>query len=337
MTARTVNILVTYPPAMFTQIQRRDIVSMIEAVDPAVTVKDASELSSREKNGDAEAGHKLDALLAGTEILFGFPPPPNIIKRAAKLEWMQTPLTGVDPFLLPDIIASPVIITNSRGIHGTQAGELIIMLMLVLAKKAHMLFRLQQESRWESFAPALLYSKTIGILGFGSIGRDAARLAKAFGMKVMATRTRYTENTELADIVLPPERTALLLAESDFVVVTLPLTPETSNLIGKAELEMMKPTAYLVNIARGGVIDEEALIQALSAGVIAGAALDVFAAEPLPAENELWKLPNVIITPHLAGKRDDYHILAAGFFCENLKRYLSGQKLINVIDKDKGY
>ena len=337
MTARNINILVTYPPIMFTQAQSHEILTMIEAVDPAVAVKDVAELNNREKNGDKAASRKLDALLADTEIIYGFPPPQNVIRRAPKLEWMQTPLTGVDPFLQPDIISSPVIITNSRGIHGTQAGELVIMFMLMLAKKAHALLNSQQRGKWQPFFPALLHSKTIGILGFGSIGRDIARLAQAFGMKVMATRTRYMENSGNTVIVLPPDRMDLLLAESDFVVVTLPLTPETRNILGKAEFEKMKPTACLVNIARGGVIDEEALVQALRSNVIAGAALDVFAVEPLPAESELWKMPNVIVTPHLAGQRDDYYLLATGLFCDNLKQYLSGKKLVNVIDKTKGY
>ncbi len=337
MDTQTVNVLVTYPSHMFTPEQSREIIAMIESVDPAVKAVDAAGLAQAEQGGDGEARVKLDALLADTAIIYGFPPPENVIARAPQLKWMQTPLTGADPFLRPDIIASPVLIANSRGIHGTQAGELVLMLMLMLAKRARDLFQRQSERSWQVFHPGLLHSRTVGILGFGSIGRDVARLARAFGMKVIATRRRHNADAEPADIVLPPQEKDVLLAESDFVVVTVPLTAETEGMIGKREMATMKPTAYLINIARGGVVDEDDLADALGSGTIAGAALDVFATEPLPPQSRLWDLPNAIITPHIAGRREDYYLLATGAFCDNLRRYLKGEELVNIIDKDKGY
>lgn len=179
----------------------------------------------------------------------------------------------------------------------------------------------------------------MGIVGLGSIGREVARLAKAFGMRVIATRrsAKLISRARYVDILLPREHQIELLSDSDFVVLTLPLTPETRRLIGEKELRAMKSTAYLINVARGGIVDEEALIHALNARWIAGAGLDVFATEPLPADSRLWELPNVIFTPHIGGATEDYVLRATKVFHENLRRYLNGKKLLNVVDKKKGY
>lgn len=337
MNNNTIRILLTYPPAMYKYPQNLEIIKRIEAVDPAIEVYEIAELDRADRNGNDDARRKLDALLAEAEIIFGAPPPRNIIARSPKLKWIQTPLAGINNLLLPEIINSSVIITNTKGIHNTQVSEWVLTLMLMLVKQTHELFKSQQDRRWQPFSPGLLESKTVGILGLGNIGLEVARLCKSFSMKVLATKSRPGGNVPHVDTVLSPESTPQLLAESDFVVITLPLTPETSNMIGKNEFEIMKPSAYLINIARGGIIDEEAMIYALSNNLIAGAGLDVFATEPLPADSALWQLPNVIVTPHVAGKRDDYHVLATDLFCENLKRYLNGDKLFNVVNKTKGY
>jgi len=187
--------------------------------------------------------------------------------------------------------------------------------------------------------PKVLRSKTVGIVGLGNIGREVARLAKAFGMRVVATRrsVKRVARAKYVDILLPREQLLRLLSESDFVVLSLPFTSETNKLIGEKELRTMKPTAYLINIARGNIVDEEVLIRALDEHWIAGAGLDVFATEPLPPDSRLWEFPNVIFSPHIAGGMEDYNIRTIELFCENLRRYLSGKNLFNVIDKKKGY
>jgi len=221
----------------------------------------------------------------------------------------------------------------------TPIGEFVLGLMLMFLKQSPLCFQLKQKKQWERFTPATLRSKTIGIVGLGSIGREVARLAKAFGMRVIATRRsiKQVAQARYVDTVLPPELLPQLISESDFVVLSLPLTSETDKLIGEQELRTMKPTAYLINIARGRIVDEEALVRALDEHWIAGAGLDVFATEPLPTDSKLWELPNVIFSPHVAGNMEDYIMRATDVFCENLRRYLDGKKLLNVIDKKKGY
>jgi D-2-hydroxyacid dehydrogenase (NADP+) len=179
----------------------------------------------------------------------------------------------------------------------------------------------------------------VGIVGLGHIGREAARLAKAFGMRVLATRrsAKQVGQARYVDTMLPIKQLRRLLTESDFVVLSLPLTQETRQIIGEVELRSMKPTAYLINIARGSLIDEESLVRALEEKRIAGAGLDVFAREPPPAESPLWGFPNVIISPHIAGGMEDYVERATGVFVENLRRYIQGKKLINIVDKERGY
>jgi phosphoglycerate dehydrogenase-like enzyme len=259
------------------------------------------------------------------------------VARAPKLKWINAPSAGVDRFLVPDIVASPLILTNSRGIHSVQMGEMAFEMLLMLAKKAPFFFRMKEERKWHRTVPEILRGKALAVLGLGIIGREVARLGKAFGMRVLALDVREIDPDEYVDAHFPPSRLKEVLSQSDYVVVTLPLTPETRNLIGEPELLAMRRTAYLVNIARGGIVDEDALIRALCEERIAGAGLDVFAKEPLPPDSKLWDLPNVIISPHVAGIREDYAVLAMDLFCENLRRYLDGEEMLNVVDKKRGY
>jgi phosphoglycerate dehydrogenase-like enzyme len=245
----------------------------------------------------------------------------------------------VDRFIDTDIWQSPVVLTGVSGIHATPIGEYVLMIMLMLAKKAPLYFELKAKHEWMRFMPSVLRGKTVGILGLGSIGREVARLSGAFGMRVIATRrsARATTRARYVDKVFPPGQLHQLLAESDYVAVTLPLTPETRNIIGEAELNAMKSTGYIINIGRGSLIDESALIRALRDNRIAGAGLDVTAIEPLPADSPLWEMDNVILSPHISGGMEDYTARATDIFCENLRRYLSGKRLKNIIDKKKGY
>ena len=313
-----------------------ECLQQITSVSPKIKLTDVSDLFRAEQRGDSASKEKLDALLAEAEVICGLRLPQNVITRAPKLKWVQVIGAGVDRFLDTDIMGSSVIMTNVSGIHATSISEFILGRMLMFVKQAPLYFQLKQ---WKRFPPTVLRSKTVGIVGLGSIGREVARLSKAFGMKVVATR-RSTERVGQAryvDIMLPRQQLQQLLSDSDFVVLTLPLTSETKGLIGEEELRTMKSTAYLINIARGGVVDEEALIRALDEHWIAGAGLDVFTTEPLPADSRLWELSNVILSPHISGGREDYTIRATAVFLKNLRRYLNGKKLLNVVDKKKGY
>jgi phosphoglycerate dehydrogenase-like enzyme len=184
-----------------------------------------------------------------------------------------------------------------------------------------------------------LYGKTVGIVGLGHIGEEVARLSKACGCRVIGTRRSATERTRSDDCdeIMPSKDLPALLGKSDFVVLAVPLTNDTRQLIGETELRSMRSNAVLVNIARGAVVDEPALIRALKEGWIAGAALDVFEQEPLPPESELWDMENVIVSPHISGGTEIYNQRAAGIFRENLRRYLAGERLMNLADPARGY
>jgi phosphoglycerate dehydrogenase-like enzyme len=300
---------------------------------------DASILALAERKGDPTVREKLDVLLAKAEVIYGLFLPQNLLARAPKLKWIQMMSAGVDRLVNTDVWQGPVMITGVSGIHAAPIAEFVLEMMLMFAKKAALCFRMKQNHEWKRFLPEGLRAKTVGIVGLGSIGREVARLSHAFGMKVIATRRSAKQGTRAryVDKIFPPQQLKQLLAESDYVVLALPLTSETNQLIGKNELRAMKPTAHLINIARGNIIDEKALIHALDKKWIAGAGLDVVAAEPLAAGSRLWEFDHVLLSPHVAGGMADYMVRATEVFCENLKRYLNGKKLINRINKKKGY
>ncbi len=295
---------------------------------------------------DAEAARRrLDAALAETEVLYGFPPSPEqageLLTRAPRLRWFQAASAGVDRLEESGFLERQVVITNSSGVHATPVGEYVLMVMLMFAKGAHRLVRAQAERRWtHPPMPAELRGATVGVVGMGRIGTEVARLSRAAGCRVLAIRRSAQERRpgrSRADEVLPPSDLPYLLSESDYVVLAVPLTRQTRHLIGRDELRAMKPAAVLINIARGAVVDEEALVQALKEGWIGGAGLDVFEREPLPEDSELWGLENVILTPHISGGTELYFERAVPIFCENLRRYLKGRPLRNVVDPRRGY
>jgi D-2-hydroxyacid dehydrogenase (NADP+) len=311
----------------------------IRLVSPEINASDASSLAAAEFQGDNSGKEKLDKILAVTDVIYGLIPPKDILQRAPRLKWIQMMSAGVDRLRDTDIWRSKVMITGVSGIHATPIGEFILQFMLMFAKGAPQCFQMKQKREWRRFPPTTLRGRTVGIVGLGHIGREAARLSKAFGMKVIATRrsTKKAGTARYVDRLLPAGQLPLLLKESDFVVIATPHTSETHHLIGEKELNMMKSTAYIINIARGGIIDEAALVKALEEKRIAGAGLDVTEREPLPAESRLWDFPNVILSPHVSGGMEDYMGQATELFCENLRRYLDGKKLRNVIDKKRGY
>lgn len=328
-----VEVLVTTP-------LDEECIRLITTISPKINLRDGSGFADAEKSGDFSSREQFDAHLAEAEIIYGPGPPKNVVARAPKLKWIQTPDAGVDGFLDRDIIESSVIVTNtSGGIHAISIAECVLEMMLMFVKKMPLCFQLKQERQWKTFSLTVLHSKTVGIVGLGSIGRQVARLAKGFGMRVLATRrsTRSATGTRNIDTLFSQDQLPQLLSDSDFVVLALPLTPETNNLIGEEELLTMKPTAYLINISRGNIVDEAALTRALEENWIAGAGLDVFVTEPLPIESRLWELPNVIFSPHVAAEIEDYDVQATRLFADNLRRYLSGKRLRNVVDKKRGY
>ena len=294
---------------------------------------------------DAEAARRsLLSVLGEAEVLLSSPiVPPELPQMAPKLRWLQLTSAGVDRLLESPILGSGITVTTASGIHAIPIGEYVLGAMLALAKGFPQAMAAQRERAWRPYLPEELHGMTVGIIGLGAIGREVARLARAFGMRVLACRRSCRQPQERppeapeVDLLLPAADLPRLLAEADYVVLAVPLTPETRGLIGRDELAAMKEGARLVNVARGAVVDEEALVEALRSGHLAGAVLDVFQHEPLPADSELWDLPGVLLTPHVSGGTPRYMERAIELFCDNLRRYLSGQPLRNVVDPQRGY
>jgi phosphoglycerate dehydrogenase-like enzyme len=282
-------------------------------------------------------------------------PRPFDLSLAPRLKWIQLISAGLDDFVGHPIMESSIIITTASGIHATPIAEYVLASILTFSRHFREIWRLQERrewsvNAWESLRGEELRGKTVGILGYGSIGREVGRLCQAFGMRVLATdsaqemedrgyRTPGTGDPKgmVLDSLFPPSQLREMLKECDFFIVAVPLTPETEGMVGREELKAMKRGAYLVNISRGRVVDEEALIEALKEGRIGGAGLDVFAQEPLPQESELWGLDNVILSPHISANTPHYQERFTELFCENLRRYLTGEELLNVVDKKRGY
>lgn len=341
----------------------RNYLDDIAKVDPEISIKDglkqfATELR-RENSASPylsrmesqigqvsydrvpEATEDLDTLLGEAEVIFGTAIfPTNLLRRAPGLRWVHIGSVGIDRYLSTDWIRSPIIVTNTRGATAIPIAEHALGFVFMLAKKAPRLLANKQERRWQRLVTTELRDRVMGIVGLGAIGSEVARLARGIGMKVIATRRSSTKrevNVMGVDEVYPATEIHHLLRESDFVVLAAPLTQQTRGLIGEAELQMMKPTACLINIARGPIVNQAALIKGIKAGWIAGAGLDVFEKEPLPPDSELWQLPNVILSPHMATSSDRRSQRIVALFGENLRRYLAGKPLINVIDLNKGY
>lgn len=289
-----------------------------------------------------------DALVAHpeTDVVCSFYPPEDLLAIAPGLRWVALPSAGADGAVRAGIVKhGGPIVTTANGIHAVPIGEFVLSMMLMWVRHWPRLIDLQRattwpdHAEWESLQGRELASKTLGIIGLGAIGRHIARLGRAFSMRIVATR-RSTEPGATdpdVDTLIPANHLHDLLAASDFVVVSVPSTPETRDMIGPAELHAMRRDAFLINISRGNTIDEAALIAALTDGIIGGAGLDVFEDEPLPAESPLWRLPNVIMSPHLAGASDQYSRRFTDLFLENLAHFRAGESMRNVVDVERGY
>jgi phosphoglycerate dehydrogenase-like enzyme len=262
---------------------------------------------------------------------------------AKKLRWIQSPSTGADGFLhIPELRNGDVILTNARGAHGAPLAEHALAMILTFTRGMKAYINAQAQKHWDPTIRAAglveLTGSTMGIIGFGTVGQALAERARAFGMRILAVdrypglQPAYVESLE------PVEGLERLLRESDYVVVTLPYTPENDNLIGAAQMALLKPTALLVGISRGGVIDEDALLQVLREKRIAGAALDVVRKEPMPADNPLWDLDNILITPHAAGGSQIESKRIRAIFVDNVRRYIEKEfPLRNTVNKILGY
>ncbi len=349
MTEKKVRVLVSFAlePELVQQIA--DINPRIEIV---VLGQDARRLFRGQSKYPSEleaqtARKEFEEAMSAAEVLFGFwgpglielyPNPQALAEAAPQLRWLQLTSAGLDRAARSGLIESDLMVTNASGLHATPIGEYVLLSMLMFCKGGHRFVRAQDRGEWVRYMPQELYGKTVGVVGLGHIGEEVARLSKAFGCRVLATRRSVTERAD-SDIgtLLPPGELPALLAESDFVVLAVPLTEETRGLIGEAELRQMKASAVLINIARGAVVDQEALIRALKDGEIAGAGLDVFDQEPLAEDSELWGMENVIMSPHISGGTEIYNQRAVGIFCDNLRRYLAGERLMNLADPERGY
>jgi phosphoglycerate dehydrogenase-like enzyme len=262
---------------------------------------------------------------------------------ARRLRWIQSPAAGVGNLLFPALRDGDVVVTNARGIHGAPIAEHVVAVSIALLRQIPFAIRSQAAHAWMKDALPLASYRAfagccVGIVGLGSIGSAIAHKASALGARVVALRRSASAPAPAGvSAVYPPDRLASLLAEADVLVLAAPLTPQTAGLIGRAELRQMKRDAILINISRGKLVREAELAEELANGTIAAAALDVFEHEPLDPASPLWDLPNVLITPHTSAFRADYWDAAVQLFAENLRRYLEGRALLNVVDKEAGY
>jgi len=244
------------------------------------------------------------------------------------VRWIHTLAAGVE-FLPFDLLRrTEVVVTNSRGLYADSLGEFAIAAMLWFAKDLRRLMRNQEEARWEPYIVERLEGRTVGVIGFGGIGQAVGRRASALGMNILSLRRRQ----EFGDPTIEE-----VIADSDYLVISAPLTPATHRLVSSERLAKLKRTAVVINLSRGAIIDEEALVACLRANRIRGAALDVFETEPLPRDHPFWKMDHVLISPHTADQTEDSHMRAMQFFLENLARFERGDSLENVVDKDEQY
>ena len=275
----------------------------------------------------------------------------RLISRAPRLRWVHSATAGVERVLTPSALQRGLTITNARGVFSRPIAEYVISMVLAVSRRLPGILELQRERTWQPLEGVEMRDLTIGIAGYGSIGRAVASLASAFGARIVATRRRPDEargpewrdesdaeaGSSDAQILGGPEALPQLLGESDFVVLALPLTPETDGIIDDAALAAMRRGAWLINIARGRLVDEHALERALRRGQLGGAVLDTFREEPLPPESSLWDVPNLIVTPHTSWSTGGALDRSVALFCANLERYRVGEPLLNVVDPERGY
>jgi phosphoglycerate dehydrogenase-like enzyme len=263
--------------------------------------------------------------------------PDELVQHMPRLKWLHVTRGGVNAYLTPALKARPIHVTGSKGIHGTVFSEFALACMFMLAKRLPECLDAQKQRKWQRLQPVELEGQTLGIAGLGVAGTDLARKAKALGMRIIATKRTPEQKPDFVDELGAPDFLTRLLPQSDFVVLLLASVPSTFSIIGEPELRRMKKTAYLINLSGGRAIEESLLVRALKEGWIAGAVLDAFAKQPLPETSELWDLPNVIVTPRIAGVTSEKWPALLPIFRDNLRRFLAGEPLRNLVNKELGY
>src|SRR5271167_2984618 len=286
----------------------------------------------------------VDEEIVDAEIAIAWSIRPEQIVAAKKLRWIHSPAAAVHQLMFPELVSSDVVLTNAREVHGPVVAEHVIALIFALAKKIPGSVRLQEKHIWgqqvlwdEVPRVREVAGATLGMVGLGSIGRPVVKSAKALGMRVIAVREHPEKGSEGADAVFAPPQIDEVFRQADYIVLAAPVTASTRAIANAERLALMKPEACLINVGRGQLVDEPALAAALRQKEIGGAALDVFPKEPLPADSPLWDVPNLLITPHTAALTDKLWERHYAVFSENLRRYLSGEPLLAVVDKRKGY
>ena len=263
------------------------------------------------------------------------------LRANPKLRWIHSRAAGLDGIWLPELVESEIVLTNGRGVFSASLGEFVLAAILYFAKDFRRMIRNQMAGRWEPFDVEEISGQTVGIVGYGDIGRAAATRVRAMGMHVLATRRHIPTDPKASDPLLDeyfhPDGRREMMAHCDYVVATAPLTEETRHMISEPEFASMKPTAVVINVGRGPVIDENALVQALTSKRIRGAALDVFEHEPLPSGHPLYSLENVLLSPHCADHTATWQDDAMRFFLEQYLRFRKGEALQNIVNKKLGY
>ena len=283
---------------------------------------------------------QLLPLVPEAQVLLTSRLPANLRETAPHLRWVQLISAGADVAVRDGLERSSLVFTTASGIHAVPISEWALGSMIALAKEFPAAIRAQDGGDYWKFIGGELAGRTAGILGLGKIGSRVARLCRALDMRVLAMRRSVTEPVASrgdVDLLLPPRDLPRMLRESDFLIICLPGTSETFGLLGEEQIRQMKRGSYILNVGRGGIVDEVALVSALRDGHLAGAALDVFAREPLPPDSPLWSEPRLLMTAHVAGNSLLYEERAVDLFLDNLRRYLDGRDLLNVYDPDRGY
>ena len=306
--------------------------AMLESLRPQANII-AGDSANAFERGAADA----DVILNWSASLALFS---EVFRMCPKLRWAHTRSAGLEKALFPELIQSPVTLTNGTGVFSPSLGEFALAAILYFAKDLRRMIRNQMAGVWEQFDVLPVEGQIVGIVGYGDIGRAVASRVRALGMRVLALKRRapapHTRDS-LAEQIYTPDRLTEMLSRADYVVVAAPLTPETYRMVGTAALSAMKPTSALINVGRGPVIDEAALVDALSGGRIKGAALDVFDEEPLPSGHPFYKLENVLLSPHCADHTPDWLDNAMHFFIAQFGRFRRGEALLNLVDKSLGY
>jgi phosphoglycerate dehydrogenase-like enzyme len=322
------NILVVCPPGHY-------VLRNLEAIRERAHIWVGNDTSALSEHA-ADAEIILYSSLTGKSVDFA-----EVWKHAANVKWVHSLSAGVEKMLTPELIASPVPVSNARGVFKRSLAEFAIFGILYHYKRGRRLVENQRAHKWDDFSVGWMPDKIMGVVGYGEIGRECALLAKALGMKIYATRRRpeQSDKDPVVDRMFPLGELHEMLQQIDVLVAAAPLTKDTHHMLSGPEFAVMKPSSIVINVGRGPVIDQAALIDALNKKQIAGAALDVYETEPLPADNALWDMENVLMSPHCTDRTSDpdWLDLSMRVFLENFDRYMTGEPLVNVIDKKAGY